>query len=423
MVSYQKKTKSLKEKKNKMALSYLLKQLETWSFIGSLQSGLYSTYKRDTAQRADIYDNSLLVNALVMLQPGSSPPVAAVMVLNFALGAVDYLRKNPDQKLIAAAYYMNPATNQPDVCSDGGSCAVQDVGNNSVLCIAIAKFLRAFPNYEKNVAYKAMLSFLFQNMADMLQPCGNLVGYAGRISQRYISTEHQIDLCALCQVGAGLLDEPKRQEMLTNTRNFVTSMFYERPDFAAYRIGTTPDCELNLSSPQPVDTTTWNVLAGADLDQKRLAQAMNTVCRDFVVPGGVKFTLASDCAQYENTGSFLCALTVFNSKNPSLAISPQTSREAEMYAFIESRMSQGLPIPGAWPEPCPTGLGWSYESQGHLAATVYCALASTRDAQMNIYGQSSASASSVSWPFILIIAASIVLFILLIVAIVVFSRR
>lgn len=361
---------------------YLEQQLQSWSRIGTPESGLFATYK-SSANRCDVYDNSLLVNALTMLaDPQAEPPAAAVMILNFALGAVTYLqeRKRPDELLVAAAYMQNIERGQPDLCSDV-SCGVQDVGNNSMLCIAIAKFVRRFPQFEQTPRYKDMLVYLVNNIASLFRSCPDFAGYSGRVNkeQRYISTEHMIDVCGLCHVTEGLIEDKLRQEMLQNASRFVAHTYYEKgTDF-----GATTGCDLNKTDVQPVDTTTWNVLAGADTDQTRLRKAMETVCRAFVVTSssapGIKFTVNSTCAQYENTGAFLIAVMLFN---PPLVQSVTGS----MYDFVDKLIRQNAAFPGGLPSPCQTGLGWAYYGDGHLAATVYCALAALRDPAANPYG-------------------------------------
>jgi uncharacterized protein YneF (UPF0154 family) len=379
-----------------LALNYLEKQLESWPRIGTATNGLFATYTSST-DRCDVYDNSLIVNALVMLAPPGEPPEAAIMILNFARGAVEYIREHPEAnlKLVAAAYTQRGQ--QPDLCSDV-SCRVQDVGNNAMLCLAIAKFLWRYAEFRDT--YLPMLEFLFANIAEMERTCTpDLVGYGGRAEtppdERYISTEHMIDLCGLCHVTQGLFGaelESTRRRMLKHASAFVASMYYEQPNnFAAYRIGTTPSCDLNVGDAQPVDTSTWNVLAKADPDRRSLLNAMETVGREFLVTGdfpGVKFTSRSNCAQYENTGAYLCALTVFNTEATQELQLAVPEAVGSMYDFIRARMEANQPIPGAAPPECPTGLGWSYYPAGHLAATVYCTLASTQNSQMNIYARS-----------------------------------
>lgn len=415
------------------ALAYLSKQLQSWSSIGTQDSGLFATY-RSSADRCDVYDNALVVNALVMLWPASrtDPPQQAVRILNFALGAVNYIREHetPELQLVAAAYRMNLQTGQPDLCSDS-SCAVQDVGNNACLCIAIAKFLWRFPRTD----YLDMLKFLMKNIAALLRDCGELRGYGGRVvpQPRYISTEHMIDLFGLCRVSDGLFRddaeaEARRKGMETVARNFVIQMFYTTDDVSAYRIGTTPECAVNVRDAQPVDTITWNVLAAADPNAARLRAGMQTVIDKFVVSAvdkstgagaGVRFTSASDCAQYENTGAYLCAMTVFNAANKPALVPPEAQQD--MYKFIRMRMQQGEAIPGAWSKPCATGLGWDYYPDGHLAATVYCCLASLEDPRANIYAlgfrqdeeEEEGKPCSVStWPWILSVCVLAFLFLL-----------
>lgn len=368
------------------ANEYLQNQLKTWPYIGSETAGLFATYVTSTA-RCDIYDCSLLANALLMLNP-NKPDLNAVRILEFFYGAYIYIKEknDPNLILISAAFTQNE-NGQIDVCYDP-SCQAQDLGNNALVLIAVTKFCLLFPENENTSKYKEMIEYLFKNIISLQKNCGEYGEvYAGRQNpnERYVSSEHLIDLFALAKMCKSLVNVSNDQ-IITNTQNFVIKMFYQNPDnFAAYRIGLTPNCELNTQSPQPVDTTTWNLLANVDPDKKRMEAAMRTVCEKFVISGqypGIKFSIASDCAQLENTGSFLCSLAVYEQRFKERFNCPASQ---EMYDIIIQYINENKPIPGSFDVECPTALGWSYYPIGHLAATVYCTLGATKNPNLNIY--------------------------------------
>lgn len=379
------------------AVEYLNEQMSSWAHIGSDTAGLFGTYQNSNA-RCDVYDNALLANALIMFNP-KIPDSNVLKILEFFYGAYIFIRgskanvENPP-KLIAAAYTQN-SNGDIDVCNDV-TCSVQDVGNNALVLISLVKFCLFYPQHANKNKYVEMIEYLLTNIKSLIVNCG-LTGYQGRVNpptdERYISTEHMIDLYALAKMCQGLVRQPV-SSMIRYTREFYQAMYYKEDKFAAYRIGVSVSdlddlkqkCEMNMDSPQPVDTTTWGLLANVDYDEEKMTAAMQTVCRSFVVDDaehpGIKFTIASDCVQMENTGSFLCSLQTYKQIFNKEFNCPAAKM---MLQSILKTINSQKPIPGSYPDRCETGLGWDYRSEGHLAATVYCCLAACQDSNLNIY--------------------------------------
>lgn len=365
------------------ALVYLENQLQTWQYIGTAEQGLYATYKSNQ-KRCDSYDNSLLVNALLMLQPSEPHPII-LKILNFFYGSYQYILNNSDIQLIAAAYTVDDQNNI-DICNE--DCDAQDVGNNSLILIAVAKFCHIFPNHEMTPNFLTMIEFFISKINEIKKTCPNLniVGYARRTNKESISTEHMIDLYALSNICLALpLNEVTMgilQEMNENTRLFVIAMWI--PNENRYLIGTSETCDLNMSSPQPVDTITWNILANADENEERSTLALQYVCANFITvdPPGIKFSIDATCPQYENTGSFLCSLKAYELQYNKIFTCIGIDK---MFTFLLEQINTNKPIQGAYNANCETGLGWSYYTDGHLASTIYCLLAVTDDPFLNIY--------------------------------------
>lgn len=384
--------------------NYLYGLLDVWPS----NSGMYSTYDK-IEERIDVYDNSLLVSVLMMLEgcPQKDPPPMTIEnVISFLNIEIESVISDPQLKLLPAAYGI---IGDRLLVTD----AVQDVGNNAWACLALTRFALTYPTHAlssrciSNVTY---ITDVF--LDDMACPIG--------IKRRWpvtdigaghdtVSTEHQINLVALSTMmtAAGI---SRALELLAKTRPFVSSMFVNSGSDRYYSIGTVGGCSavINSGSGFPADTTSWNVLANADNSQQRLLEAMKWVYLHVYVtndggPGSAfginKNGRAANTSQYENTSSFLLALSVFERRYNVDPIASWDSATAsnviKTITFLEDKIDNNLPIFGAYEASldvgnfypgcgaidgaCSTiGNGWVYPIKQHLASTVYtvCALMS-----------------------------------------------
>jgi hypothetical protein len=387
---------------SKEAMTFLDSILKNWNRIQIDGSMLFGSYS-DSNTRCDLYDNSLLVNLLIMIN-SEVPHPFVINILDFAYGSYEYfMNEGLSSSLIAAAFMSRDG--KFDVCGDS-SCQAQDVGNNSMLCIAICKFITAYPGHIKNEKYTKVLVYLLKSINKLSCTVtgfkNNITGYKGRVNDTYISSEHMIDLYALTSIVKSLPIYSENKKMIDsmniNSQNFIQNMYY---DDNKYYIGTNPNCSgINTETSQPVDTATWNMLSGVDNNKERKKKSLEFVYENFIVPfskntvGGIKFTLASDCAQYENTGAFLCSLTEFKRVFKKDISFFDSKNVQDMYNFIHGEISNNRPINGGYGgnTGCftyigPPVQGWQYFEKPHLAANVYSitALLALGNNKINIY--------------------------------------
>ena len=366
-------------------LKYLETVLSQWpkNAGATNTSYLFQTYKnKEGNDRCDVYDNVMLLNAITMLS--EEPHSMAVAILSFINKSIDWISKNLGGGLVGAAYVAGKPDQKINLCWDL-SCRFQDVGNNSLMLLAMLKFQHKFPNHPESV---------FENIRLILSNIENLEcknGYKGRIDKDYVSCEHMIDLFAVCNLlQNNFADRAKGDDMkrwkyiCSKTSNFVKSMYQEKS--GAYLIGSKVNCQgLNFESPQPIDTQTWAMLAGVDDQEDRKNKSLTYAYENFIVTfqngtlsvPGVKFTiLAESCPQFENTGAYVCALAVHRAKFGQ-KLPPEVYTNAERtVAYFAQEIKENRAFHGTKGTPnCPTGLGWSYYDSPHLVSTVYCALA------------------------------------------------
>jgi len=384
------------------AIEYLEYILQKWKKISNNDSVLYSTYSpNNVIERCDIYDNSLLANCLICLS--DTPHPIAVSILNFFAGTYQYFVDNNEQKsLISAAYTSN--NGNFTTCYDF-SCTVQDIGNNAMAGIALTKFCIKYPTHKNTPKYLDTLVYLVKSINELkcetkvinqYEQGKPVIGYRGRVNNSYVSTEHMIDLYALTNMMGNLTMSTTLKNMVDdmkqNSKIFVVNMYKN----SVYAIGCKEGCgDLNEGTAQPVDTITWNMLAGVDNNKKRKKDSLTIAASSrFSIPfsnnviGGIKFSENSNCAQYENTGAFLCALSeykyIFNEE-----IKSDTSKD--MIDFIQTKINKKEPFQSAYGKfnnnLCQTGLGWGYFTTPHLASTIYCLMANIaqKDPTINIY--------------------------------------
>jgi len=384
----------------KTKIEYLENILKSWPKISNNNSLLYGTYITSNT-RCDIYDNSLLANCLISIS--DTPHPIAISILNFFLGTYQYFKENNIKNNLIQAAYLIDASGNYNTCYDV-SCKVQDVGNNSMVCIALTKFCIKYPNNENTPKYLETLLYLVSSINSLKcttkvpnqsNPNSPVIGYKGRTTESYVSTEHMIDLYALTNMMSNLFlpsgVKNMVNEMKQNSQTFVINMYQKNSSL--YLIGCTPNCGgLNNSDVQPVDVLTWNMLSGVDNNKERKKASLTLAASpEFSIPftkseiGGIKFTNKSDCPQYENTGSFLCALLEYKYIFNEDIISPNSK---DMFDFIQDQINQTKPFKATYGNSeCPTGLGWSYYESFHLASTIYCLMANIakEDPSINIY--------------------------------------
>ena len=401
---------------SKQIQSYLHSIIDKWPKIDtstgksptSTPSGLYVTYIPINnpiyiGDRMDIYDNSLLANSLIIVNNTNTPDPIVTYILDFLAGAITWLTgpTNPNKnvsKLIVAAYGFSAPS------YDSGNIAdqTQDVGNNSMVGIAFAKFCLTYPNHEKTKLYYNCVQYLVSTFLNNMS-CDNkgIIGHFPIASgKNYISTEHMIDCYALA-----ILGEQLKITSSTTLKNMVQTFVKNAYDKKSrYYIGsTTTGCDTLNIGEYPVDVNTWNMLSGVDDIQTNKFNSLkwvydNTIVSDTNNPG-IEFAASklyeytgSKCSQYENTGSFLCALSQYTSKfNDDIysKLNPDNKTFDLIYSFIYNKINSNTKIQAAYAVNTPAYKGgcngtgccsfiggnpWQYNQVYHLGSSIYCSL-------------------------------------------------
>ena len=367
-------------------------------------SGLYVTYPinftSSQGARVDIYDNALLANCLIMINETDVPDPRVIYILDFLCNAISSIKKDNKNtvKLIVAAYCYSDPYN-----SDTIADSTQDVGNNSIVGIAFAKFCLSYPNHEKTKSYNDCVNYLISTFVNNMSCDGKgIVGHYPLVSgQNYVSTEHMIDCYALAVLGEKL-NSPFSETLKNLSQKFVINAYDDKT--SRYYIGSgTNACDSLNKGEYPVDVNTWNMLAGVDDNKKRKFDSLKWVFDNAIVfdnnNPGIEFSASKfynyrgkdKCSQYENTGSFLCSLSQYNYKfNEDIysKLDPNNKIFDKMYNFLHNKMLAEDPIQSAYSknknykgcdgQGCCSFIGgnpWQYYLVDHLGSTVYCSLA------------------------------------------------
>ena len=385
---------------------YLNEVLRTWPKLQTKEnSGLYVTYPinftSSQGARVDIYDNALLANCLIMINETDVPDPRVIYILDFLCNAISSIKKDNKNtvKLIVAAYGYSDPYNSYTIAD-----STQDVGNNSIVGIAFAKFCLSYPNHEKTKSYNDCINYLISTFVNNMSCDGKgIVGHYPLVSgQNYVSTEHMIDCYALAVLGEKL-HIPFSETLKNLSQNFVINAYDDKT--SRYYIGSnTNACDSLNKGEHPVDVNTWNMLAGVDDNKKRKFDSLKWVFDNAIVPDdsnpGIEFSASKfynyiggdKCSQYENTGSFLCSLSQYNYKfNEDIysKLDPNNKIFDKMYNFLHNKMLVEEPIQSAYSknknykggcdgQGCCSFIGgnpWQYYLVHHLGSTVYCSLA------------------------------------------------
>jgi hypothetical protein len=144
---------------------------------------------RPASIKAFNISNGSLANCLIMINETNLPDPKVIYILDFLYGAIEWLRGPSNTykdtvKLIVAAYgYSDPY--DPNMIAD----STQDVGNNSIVAIAFAKFCLSYPNHEKTPLYHECVKYLISTFVNNIE--GNKTTLNARSAANFPS--HAID--------------------------------------------------------------------------------------------------------------------------------------------------------------------------------------------------------------------------------------
>tara|TARA_B110000046_G_scaffold132954_1_gene139347 strand:- start:284 stop:2215 length:1932 start_codon:yes stop_codon:yes gene_type:complete len=348
--------------KNAMTTSELM----LISTFGNIPDGLLEGFRG----LADTYDNSLAIIYYTAMNDFDKAKRLAdswIQILVWTGWNTD----NTDNMNLLRARYKIDGTWWTTAL--GGDTLYRDVGNNSYMALALAKFGATFSKRllttntdATNIYTRAAISimtFIHDKRGRIVSINGGtqMVGYAAREAPKdYLSTEHHIDMYALANIinrtpNIGTTVTTLCETIMTNVKTYMTAVYDE--GMGTYMIGTDPcggnlpadsthySVNLNTEAPTPVDCQTWAMLTGMDDDDTHnrqktgMAWVKNTCyihdhyrftsegkvaeCANkngssaCVSPDvsytGIRFTSSGDGIQLENTGSGLMALARYAS--------------------------------------------------------------------------------------------------------------
>ena len=386
-------------------LSYITNILSSWPSKKNSSNGiLYKTYDTPDQIRMDIYDNSLLANLLITIDEKNTPNPIVINILNIFQGGYDFLQRSENtcnSKLLSAAYYEQKNEIVPmdwDIEANA-----QDLGNNSMVGIALGKFCLKYPSYPNTQDYRRSLLYLI-NTYLVYMKCFNSKGFYRRWPPdncMNISMEHMIDVYALGVI-CKKLNIDGSDELINISKSFVTDPTYF-VEQTHYGIGTKKGCsgENNIDDGEPFDTQTWNMLSGVDDIESKKDSSLKWVIDNGYNSNtpGISFALSKNgnsngCSHYENTGSLLVALNEYkNVFRKDISLTNEQSKKIDsMYKFVKDKIDNGQKINASYTQGDITGYkgceeagfpgccsyisnGWMYPLKPHLGATVYCAFA------------------------------------------------
>jgi len=234
------------------------------------------------ACRYDTYDNA--VAAIYYTKRGSLEKARGILDIFIDLFYPKSLDGIPDEALymdlpsgrtmtlLAAAYSdqerARPGHYEGNDVYDGGV----DTGNNAWAALAFAHYAAA----TQSSCYASVARDILHALTSGSTRCKDgLGGFMGRLDpgrQYYRSTEHNVDVAALARV----LGE---DEVWAVAHRFVHSMYGRNTDFdQSYSMGTGGQEMCDHSQPKhvpvPADCLYWNLLADADPNARRMAEAL-----------------------------------------------------------------------------------------------------------------------------------------------------
>ena len=404
-------------KAQEYAKSFILSQtIAGTTTFDELDLVLVQTYTVDTGTLfdglADTYDNALALFFLTVTGEGyhaqrlADSWVRLVVRCGWNPAEVDTATSIAQMShILNARYRVDGSSTTVDLWD---VTYVEDVGNNSYMAMALAKFGQTYFSTDPDNIYVRAARGIGAYIERTRYSGGTINGYAARAraTMRYLSTEHHIDMYAL----GTILADPT---IVQHSRTFLDNLYDS--DEGVYRIGTTVPLNgvvtINTGDATPVDCQTWTILAGVNdtTDSSRQQASMEWVVSNCVVDDaltdvgcspsgvgappcdpssdntfrGVRFTDRGKGIQLENTGSGLMALLRLRQRTGTTAFDASIEAIQESLHRLIQRtgdvgMCSSFRKESAYPNPANernTGLGWSYWRIPHVASTVYCALA------------------------------------------------
>jgi hypothetical protein len=379
---------------NMHIIRYVTEFIDTQTFVGytvgsdSIWYELHLVRTYDVGEnevfhgKCDVYDNGLALHFLTCTNQVTRASLLARSILTLMVneGWFYTAETSTDRiasfKLLSVRYGLNG-----DILSDelGIESMLKDVGNNSYIAMALAKFGLALAGEDAKMYIQAAYDILLKIHTVRLNERGDYKGYMARVDKNsgivdgsYLSTEHHVDMYALAMIfeknreATSKYLSTEEQSVIMEVKKiseaFIQSMWdTERNMFntgTGYINGT--GSVMKNQENLAVDCQTWTVLCGASRDRhKQCLEWAVKECLTVDTPvGGVgcvhginsetafvpispcsvytpselytgfKFTNRGNGIQLENTGSGLLALLIHQADHDGDGAAVTSQREA-----------------------------------------------------------------------------------------------
>lgn len=354
------------------AYSYLHAMLNLYHTDETLRlADSYSDNANDTGDMAWVYDNSLVILAL-LARGEAHDRQQAYLIADALVFAQAHDPVYSDGRLRDGyhALALVDADDDANVASGGSS-----TGNMAWALLGLLGAYRDSGNAAYLAAAESLAAWIVANTHDTRGSGGFTGGVDGNnVARQWKSTEHNIDLvAAFGQLYQATQDEAWRVHSV-HAATFVRSMWHAAQGH--FWTGTGNDGVTPNYYPIPEDTQSWPILA---LDNSAeyvaalaWAQANLSIadCSSaYSGVTGVRFSTGGSGCSFEATAHMALALKIAGEEAAANAL----LRSLKIVLLAETDMNGGLVA--APPGGAPTGFGFAYPHAAHIGATAWFLLA------------------------------------------------
>jgi hypothetical protein len=331
------------------------------------------------ATSAFVYDNALAAIALV-----ACGDVASAKVVGNALSRAAQSDRTFGDGRIRNAYRAGPLGEGPpalpgwwddktklwaeDAAQDGTS-----TGNIAWAALALLTLHQATGDQAYLASAKRLIDWVINSVACQSDGfCGGFHGYdPHQVRLTWMSTEHNVDVCAASRWLFRLTGEQKYDDAAKRARRLLDRTF--RGDH--FLIGTRPDGGLADNGPLALDVQLWPWMAISDAPAT-WRKALKFAEAHLAVDGGFDFNGDRDGVWVEGTAQAAMAYRINGesaaSKRLLSSLDADQTPSGLLNATRVPRLTTGLSI-----DPTGTTPDFFYYRRPHLGATAWAALAET----------------------------------------------
>jgi hypothetical protein len=345
-------------------------------FVRSYEPGDESRLPAGLASTAFVYDNALAVIALV-----ACGDVTSATLIGNALSRAARNDRSFSDGRVRNAYRSGPAGDgapalpgwwddkqkiwAEDAAQDGTS-----TGNVAWAALALLTLHQATKQESFLLDAERLIDWVMANVSTGSGFRGGFHGYdPQQVPLTWISTEHNVDVCAAAAWLFRLTGEQKYADAASQGRQFLERAF----DKDHFLVGTKPDGSLADSGMLALDVQLWPWMAIPDAPAQ-WRSALNFAMTHLAVKDGFDFNGDRDGLWVEGTAQASLAYRI--AADPRRSAQSLRTLEADrapsgfLNATREARVSTGLSI-----DPTKTEADFFYFRRPHLGATAWATLA------------------------------------------------